>query len=67
LIGIVGEGLSRKPGIAARCFTAAADCRVNIKMAFFHREPGDAVLTNFLTLLRFFMFCPQSRLRSSIE
>ena len=39
LIGIVGEGLSRKPGIAARCFTAAADCRVNIEMIAFGPSP----------------------------
>lgn len=35
LISIVGEGLSRKKGIAARCFTAVAGCGVNVKMIAF--------------------------------
>jgi aspartate kinase len=39
LIAIVGEGLSRKPGIAARCFTAAAECAVNIEMIAFGPSP----------------------------
>ncbi len=39
LIGIVGEGLSSRAGIAARCFTAAAECRVNIEMIAFGPSP----------------------------
>lgn len=35
LIGIVGDGLLRREGIAARCFTAVADCRVNVEMISF--------------------------------
>lgn len=35
LISIVGEGLSRKKGIAARCFTAVAGCGVNVDMIAF--------------------------------
>jgi aspartate kinase len=35
LISIVGDGLSRKKGIAARCFTAVAGCRVNVNMIAF--------------------------------
>ena len=35
LISIVGEGLSRKKGIAARCFTAVAGCSVNVNMIAF--------------------------------
>jgi aspartokinase len=35
LISIVGEGLSRKKGIAARCFTAVAGCNVNVEMIAF--------------------------------
>ena len=35
LISIVGEGLSRKKGIAARCFTAVAGCNVNVNMIAF--------------------------------
>jgi aspartate kinase len=35
LVSIVGEGLARKPGIAARCFSAAAACKVNIEMIAF--------------------------------
>jgi len=35
LIGIVGEGLLKKKGIAARCFTAVADCDVNVEMISF--------------------------------
>ncbi len=32
LIGIVGDGIQNQPGVAARCFTAVADCRVNVEM-----------------------------------
>jgi aspartate kinase len=39
LIGIVGEGMSQKSGIAAQCFTAAAGCRVNIEMIAFGPSP----------------------------
>ena len=39
LVGIVGEGLLRRPGIAARCFTAAAQCRVNVEMIAFGPSP----------------------------
>ena len=35
LISVVGEGLSSKPGIAAKCFTATADCNVNVEMIAF--------------------------------
>jgi aspartate kinase len=35
LISIVGEGLSRKKGIAARCFSAVAGCSVNVNMIAF--------------------------------
>jgi len=35
LIGIVGDGIQKRPGIAARCFTAVADCRVNVEMISF--------------------------------
>lgn len=35
LIGIVGDGLLHREGIAARCFTAVADCRVNVEMISF--------------------------------
>ena len=35
LISIVGEGLSRKKGIAAQCFTAVAGCSVNVNMIAF--------------------------------
>ncbi|MGD8366022.1 MAG: aspartate kinase [Desulfobacterales bacterium] len=39
LVCIVGEGLSSRSGIAARCFTAAAECRVNIEMIAFGPSP----------------------------
>lgn len=39
LIAVVGEGLARKSGIAAQCFTAAADCAVNIEMIAFGPSP----------------------------
>ena len=35
LIGIVGDDIHSRPGIAARCFTAVADCRVNVEMISF--------------------------------
>ena len=35
LIGIVGDGIHRREGIAARCFTAVANCRVNVEMISF--------------------------------
>jgi len=40
LIGIVGQGLLKKKGIAARCFTAAADCNVNVEMISFGPSPA---------------------------
>jgi bifunctional aspartokinase / homoserine dehydrogenase 1 len=35
LIGIVGDGIQHREGIAARCFTAVANCRVNVEMISF--------------------------------
>ncbi len=35
LIGIVGDGIQNRPGVAARCFSAVADCRVNVEMISF--------------------------------
>ena len=35
LIGIVGDGIQHRYGIAARCFTAVANCRVNVEMISF--------------------------------
>mgnify|MGYP000064840729 CR=1 FL=1 len=35
LIGIVGDGIHSRDGIAARCFSAVADCRVNVEMISF--------------------------------
>jgi aspartokinase len=35
LIGIVGDGIQSRPGIAAQCFTAVADCRINVEMISF--------------------------------
>jgi len=35
LVGIVGKGLLRQKGIAARCFTAVADRNVNVEMISF--------------------------------
>ncbi|MBW2706981.1 MAG: aspartate kinase, partial [Deltaproteobacteria bacterium] len=32
LVSVVGEGLLTRPGIAAKCFTAAAGCNVNVEM-----------------------------------
>ena len=42
LIGIVGEGLFKKKGVAARCFTAVAGCGVNVEMISF--GPSKAAL-----------------------
>ncbi|NNF98780.1 MAG: aspartate kinase [Desulfobacteraceae bacterium] len=46
LISIVGDGILRKTGIAARCFTAVANCGVNVEMISF--GPSRAALY-FLT------------------
>lgn len=35
LISIVGEGIVKRKGIAARCFTAVAGCNVNVEMISF--------------------------------
>ena len=35
MIGIVGEGILHRKGIAAKCFTAVAECDVNIEMISF--------------------------------
>jgi aspartate kinase len=35
LVGIVGEGLAKRKGIAARCFAAVAACNVNVEMISF--------------------------------
>lgn len=40
LIAVVGKGLTTKPGIAAACFSAAADCRVNIEMIALGPSPA---------------------------
>ena len=40
LIGIVGQGLLKKKGIAARCFTAVAGCNVNVEMISFGPSPA---------------------------
>ncbi|WP_028573262.1 aspartate kinase [Desulfonatronum lacustre] len=40
LIAVVGKGLSSKPGIAAACFSAAAQCQVNIEMIAFGPSPA---------------------------
>jgi aspartate kinase len=39
LISIVGQGIAQQHGIAARCFTAAAGCRVNVEMIAFGPSP----------------------------
>jgi len=39
LVGIVGEGIARRKGIAARCFTAVADRDVNVEMISFGPSP----------------------------
>jgi aspartate kinase len=49
LIAIVGEGILRKKGVAARCFTAVAGCNVNVEMISF--GPSRAALY-FLTKLK---------------
>jgi len=46
LISIVGDGILHKKGIAARCFSAVADCGVNVEMISF--GPSRAALY-FLT------------------
>jgi len=46
LIGIVGDGLLHKKGVAARCFSAVAACNVNVEMISF--GPSRAALY-FLT------------------
>jgi aspartate kinase len=35
LVSIVGEGIVQRKGIAARCFSAVADCNVNVEMISF--------------------------------
>ena len=35
LVSIVGEGLAKRKGIAARCFAAVAGCNVNVEMISF--------------------------------
>lgn len=35
LVSIVGEGLAKREGIAARCFAAVAACKVNVEMISF--------------------------------
>ena len=42
LIGIVGDGIQNQPGVAARCFSAVADCGVNVEMISF--GPSKAAL-----------------------
>jgi aspartate kinase len=39
LVGIVGEGLAKREGIAARCFAAVAACKVNVEMISFGPSP----------------------------
>jgi aspartokinase/homoserine dehydrogenase 1 len=39
LVGIVGVGLLRRKGIAARCFTAVAEGGVNVEMISFGPSP----------------------------
>lgn len=39
LISIVGEGLNKRQGIAAKCFSAVADCSVNVEMISFGPSP----------------------------
>ncbi|MFC1857389.1 aspartate kinase [Thermodesulfobacteriota bacterium] len=46
LVGIVGDGLLHRKGIAARCFSAVASCNVNVEMISF--GPSRAALY-FLT------------------
>lgn len=40
LISIVGEGLLQRQGIAAQCFTAVAECGVNVEMISFGPSPA---------------------------
>lgn len=40
LISIVGEGLLQRKGIAAQCFTAVAQCDVNVEMISFGPSPA---------------------------
>ena len=40
LIGIVGDGLLKRKGIAAKCFGAVADCGVNVEMISFGPSPS---------------------------
>lgn len=47
LVSIVGEGLHRNRGIAARCFTAVSDANVNIEMISF--GTSDAALYFLVT------------------
>ena len=35
LISIFGEGIVKRKGIAAHCFTAVAECNVNVEMISF--------------------------------
>jgi aspartokinase/homoserine dehydrogenase 1 len=42
LVGIVGDGLVRHKGVAARCFTAVAECNVNVELSCF--GPSQAAL-----------------------
>jgi len=39
MVSIVGEGLGQHRGIAARCFTAVAECGVNVEMISFGPSP----------------------------
>jgi aspartate kinase len=39
LISIVGEGLNKRQGIAAKCFSAVAGCSVNVEMISFGPSP----------------------------
>jgi bifunctional aspartokinase / homoserine dehydrogenase 1 len=40
LIAIVGDGLLRRRGVAARCFNAVAQCNVNVEMISFGPSPS---------------------------
>jgi aspartate kinase len=40
LVGIVGDGLLKRKGIAARCFTSVAQCGVNVEMISFGPSPS---------------------------
>jgi aspartate kinase len=39
MVSIVGEGLGQHRGVAARCFTAVAECGVNVEMISFGPSP----------------------------